>query len=91
MSANIFQKDSPYRHWEFINRESGDTLRIVPERGGIITSWISSGREMLYLDYSRFKDKSKSIRGGIPILFPICGDLPENKYRLEKSIISIVK
>ena len=30
---------------------------------------------VFHLDQKRFIDKTKSIRGGIPILFPICGNL----------------
>ncbi len=70
----------PYEHWEYLDLESKNSLRIVPERGGVITSWICQGREMFYFDQYRFMDSSKSIRGGMPILFPICGDLPDNKF-----------
>jgi galactose mutarotase-like enzyme len=55
-------------------------LEIVPERGGIITRWQVRGQDLLYLDSDRFADPSLSIRGGIPILFPICGNLPDNTY-----------
>jgi galactose mutarotase-like enzyme len=55
-------------------------LEIVPERGGIITRWQVRGQDLLYLDGDRFADPSLSIRGGIPILFPICGNLPDNTY-----------
>ncbi len=75
----LLKKTCPYEHWEHINANNGDILRVVPERGGLITGWSCNGREMLYLDQDRFKDTSKSIRGGIPILFPICGNLPDNK------------
>ncbi|MFM7437755.1 MAG: aldose epimerase, partial [Snowella sp.] len=37
-------------------------------------------QEILYLDQERFQDPSLSVRGGIPILFPICGNLPNNQY-----------
>ena len=50
-------------------------IKFCPERGGIITNWVSDKKEILYFDEKRFRDKSKSIRGGIPILFPICGNL----------------
>ena len=50
-------------------------IKFCPERGGIITNWVSDKKEILYFDETRFRDKSKSIRGGIPILFPICGNL----------------
>ncbi len=50
-------------------------IKFCPERGGVITNWVSDGNEILYFDETRFMDKTKSIRGGIPILFPICGNL----------------
>jgi len=50
-------------------------IKFCPERGGVITNWVSDGKEVLYFDEKRFMDKTKSIRGGIPILFPICGNL----------------
>lgn len=57
----------------------GDRLRVVPQRGGVVTGWLCHGpwgqREMLYFDAERFADPSKSVRGGIPVLFPICGGL----------------
>jgi galactose mutarotase-like enzyme len=49
---------------------------VVPERGGLLTGWQSGGRELLYFDAERFADPAKSVRGGIPVLFPICGNLP---------------
>ena len=59
------------------------TLEVVPERGGIITRWQTAGHDLLYLDAERFADPDLSIRGGIPILFPICGNLPDNAYNCE--------
>ncbi len=56
------------------------SLEVVPERGGIITRWQVKGEEILYLDAARFADPSLSVRGGNPILFPICGNLPDNTY-----------
>jgi galactose mutarotase-like enzyme len=50
-------------------------IKFCPDRGGLITNWVSDGEEILYFDEKRFIDKTKSIRGGIPILFPICGNL----------------
>lgn len=58
-------------------------LEVVPERGGIATHWQVNGQEMFYLDEERFKDPALSVRGGNPILFPICGNLPpDNTYTL---------
>jgi galactose mutarotase-like enzyme len=68
----------PYGHWLFTSGD-GDQLRVVPERGGLVTGWVSAGRERLYLDQQRFTDPAKSVRGGIPVLFPICGSLPGDR------------
>ena len=72
----LIQRDAPYPHWEFSDAGSGDRLRLVPDRGGLVTGWRCQGEELLYLDQQRFADPALSVRGGIPVLFPICGDLP---------------
>ena len=69
-------RSEPYEHWCFEDPLSGDSLRLVPERGGLLTGWCCAGREILYLDTERFADPSLSVRGGMPVLFPICGNLP---------------
>jgi galactose mutarotase-like enzyme len=66
----------------------GASISIVPERGGIVTSWLvgdssagtAGARELFYMDKERFTDPALSVRGGIPVLFPICGNLPDNLY-----------
>ena len=77
MSISFVKKSSPYSHWEYSHSEYDSLIKIVPERGGLITEWISEGKELLYFDLERFMNNDKSVRGGIPILFPICGDLSE--------------
>ena len=77
MPVNFEKKINPYPHWEYSNPQCNALIRIVPERGGLITEWRSEGKELLYFDLDRFLDKNKSVRGGIPILFPICGNLSE--------------
>ena len=77
MAISFEKKTNPYSHWEYSNTKYDSLIRIVPERGGLITEWRSEGKELLYFDLERFLDKDKSVRGGIPILFPICGDLSE--------------
>ena len=73
-SPSLQQRSEPYPHWSFTTA-TGDELRIVPERGGLVTGWRSGGEEWLYFDAERYADPTKSIRGGIPVLFPICGGL----------------
>jgi galactose mutarotase-like enzyme len=62
------------------NEDETSFIEVVPERGGIITRWHALNREVLYLDEARFADPTLSVRGGIPVLFPICGNLPDNRY-----------
>lgn len=71
----------PYPHWCF-TAASGDQLLVVPERGGLVTGWKADGLERLYFDHARFADPAKSVRGGIPVLFPICGNLPGDRLEL---------
>jgi len=56
-------------------KDNSNFINFCPSRGGIITNWVVNDHQILYFDHKRFLDKSKSIRGGIPILFPICGNL----------------
>ncbi|MEB3259354.1 MAG: galactose mutarotase [Cyanobacteriota bacterium] len=78
----LTREATPYPHWRFTHPASGDTLRLAPERGGLVTGWTSGGREWLYLDEARFADPALSVRGGIPVLFPICGNLPGDRLPL---------
>ena len=55
--------------------DENNYIKFCPARGGVITNWVSENNEILYFDEKRFMDRTKSIRGGIPILFPICGNL----------------
>ena len=79
----LTQQSSPYEHWEFVHPQSGDRLRVIPERGGLVSAWTCGGQERLYFDEERFADPSKSIRGGIPVLFPICGNLPGDRLEVD--------
>ena len=88
---NISLKQEEYLTYILEDKQHHSRLEVVPERGGIITQWKVQGQDILYLDRERFKNPQLSIRGGIPILFPICGNLPDNifyyqnqKYQLKQ-------
>jgi len=76
----IAQKQQLYKTYILSDQSAQSHLEVVPERGGIITSWSIQGQDLLYLDVERFAKPDLSVRGGIPILFPICGNLPDNSY-----------
>lgn len=63
------------------DESAGSAIALLPDRGGILTEWTHQGKELFYMDWDRYQDPSMSIRGGNPILFPICGNLPDNQYQ----------
>lgn len=77
---SIFLQQKQYKTYILTDESTNSQLEVVPERGGIITKWRLDGKEIFYLDEERFANPELSVRGGNPILFPICGNLPENTY-----------
>ncbi|MFN6483643.1 MULTISPECIES: aldose epimerase [unclassified Nostoc] len=69
-----------YKTYILSDENAGSQLEVVPERGGIITRWRIQGQEIFYLDTERFANPDLTVRGGNPILFPICGNIPDNTY-----------
>jgi galactose mutarotase-like enzyme len=55
-------------------------VRICPERGGIVIGCRLHDQELLYLDRETFLNPEANIRGGIPVLFPIAGQLIDGEY-----------
>jgi galactose mutarotase-like enzyme len=76
----IAREQKQYETFILTDPKTQSRLEIVPERGGLITQWSLQEQDILYLDAERFANPSLSVRGGIPILFPICGNLPDNTY-----------
>lgn len=80
---SIALKQKQHPTYILSDQESGARVEIVPERGGMVTQWEIGDTQILYFDAERFTDPAKSVRGGIPILFPICGNLPDNTYSID--------
>lgn len=76
----ISQEQRQYLTYILTDETAKTQIEVVPERGGIITRWRKAGQELLYLDEERYADPTKTVRGGVPILFPICGNLPDDTY-----------
>lgn len=64
-------------------KKSNSKAILCPERGGILIQLTLEGEEVFYLQEDSFRDVTKNIRGGNPILFPICGSLPNNEYLMD--------
>lgn len=69
--------------------KSNSKAVLCPERGGILIQLTLEGEEVLYLQEETFRDATKNIRGGNPILFPICGPLPNNEYIIDGKTYSL--
>ena len=60
----------------------GDTV-LVALQGAHVLSWVSQGRERLYLSPSNLWDGTSAIRGGVPVCFPQFnqrGTLPKHGF-----------
>ena len=90
MSYSIALKPEEHYQTYILSDETQQSrLEIVPGRGAVVTSWRIQGQELLYMDWERFQDPDKSVRGGIPILFPICGDLPNDSYTQQGQVYAL--
>jgi len=56
---------------------------ICPERGGMVTAFHTNGEDVLFMNEATLFDTSKNVRGGIPVLFPIAGQLTNKSYEWE--------
>jgi galactose mutarotase-like enzyme len=72
-----------YKIYELSDSATNSWVKVAPERGGIIFSYGVQGEELLYLNEETFHNKDKNVRGGIPILFPISGQLAGGTYEWE--------
>ncbi len=71
--------------------DQNNYIKFCPKRGGVITNWVSDGNEILYFDEKRFMDNTKSVRGGIPILFPICGSIHASSSVFGKDYLQLMQ
>lgn len=64
--------------------ESGAArVEVLPERGALVTRFSVGGEDVLFMDPTTLADSSRSVRGGIPLLFPIAGKLVEDRFAVE--------
>jgi galactose mutarotase-like enzyme len=75
-----------YQIVELADSASNSWIKVAPERGGIIISLGLMGEELLFLNEETFLNEEANVRGGIPILFPICGQLQNGEYELDGQV-----
>ncbi len=88
MQIKLFNKDQGIFVFQL---DKKNYIKFCPHRGGVITNWVSDGKEILYFDEKRFMDNTKSVRGGIPILFPICGNLNTSNSVFGKDYLQLTQ
>jgi galactose mutarotase-like enzyme len=69
-----------YTLFELTDKSTDSRVLVCPERGGIVIGCQLHGLELFYLDKETFENPAANIRGGNPILFPICGQLENQAY-----------
>ncbi len=66
---------------ETIRLAAEDTIvEVVPERGALVTRCAVGSRELFWLDPATVADRTRSVRGGIPVLVPFAGALPDDRF-----------
>ncbi len=73
---NIEGKQNKKIKTESIKTPQGESAYSC-ERGGIITSIKLKGKEILYMDQETFENTEGNVKGGVPILFPNAGPIPD--------------
>ena len=53
---------------------------VVLKHGATVISWVSNGREKLWLSEGAKLDGSKPVRGGIPLVFPVFGKCKDENH-----------
>ncbi|MEJ9149970.1 aldose epimerase [Bacillus smithii] len=78
-----------YKMYHYRHLPTNSWFTICPERGGIVTSLGLNGQEILYLNKETFENPASNVRGGIPILFPICDRLNNGVYEIDGQIYQL--
>jgi galactose mutarotase-like enzyme len=78
--SKVTHLDDPLESLCLEDEASGAMVHLAPSRGGMVTRFRVRDVPVLFLDETTLRDRSKSVRGGIPVLFPIAGKLPDNRY-----------
>ncbi|MFD0711945.1 aldose epimerase [Paenibacillus sp. GCM10027626] len=79
----VQQHEDTYPLFTLTEEATDSAVTICPERGAIAIRCRLNGQELFYFDRDTFIKPDENIRGGNPILFPICGQLTDGRYEWE--------
>lgn len=65
---------------ELVDERAGSMVWVSARRGGMAVRFAWRGTEIFYLDPETYRDPAQKVRGGMPLLFPICGPLQDGSY-----------
>ena len=77
------EKNDKWQKVELFDENAGTSAEIAIKRGGILTSFYAISRDIVFMNWDTFNDENSKVRGGMPILFPICGRLVDGKYEYD--------
>lgn len=80
--SRVTRSDDALETLHLEDEATGATVSVAPVRGGMVTRFAVDDSPVLFLDEATLRDPTKSVRGGIPILFPIAGKLPGDRYEV---------
>jgi galactose mutarotase-like enzyme len=80
----ISYTENEIQYYKLMDLHTNSYVVVYPERGGIILQYNINGEDLLFLNEKTVKNPEENIRGGIPILFPICGQLKNDEYILNE-------
>jgi galactose mutarotase-like enzyme len=72
--------DTSHHTCELRDPASGAVVDIAPSRGGLVFRFDVGDARVLYLDEATLFDRSKNVRGGVPVLFPTPGKLADDTW-----------
>src|ERR1700722_1244954 len=78
----VIRTPGPLETLRLEDESTGSFVLLAPARGGMVTRFVAGAEPVLFLDETTLADPGKSVRGGIPILFPIAGKLPGDRYEV---------
>ena len=83
------ERDNGLETYTLKDESANSWIQVVPERGGIITSFVVNGNEIFYLNKETLHNSNANIRGGNPVLFPISGQLDNGEYEWDGQTYSM--